>query len=163
MMVQIRDARAADADAIARIYNHYIRDTIITFEETDVTPQEMARRIAEVTVRYPWLVGEENGAVAGYAYGAQWADRSAYRHSVQSSIYLAHDATGRGLGTQLYQALLARLRQQPIHAVLGGISLPNAASVALHEKCGFEKVAHFSEVGFKFGRWIDVGYWQITL
>jgi phosphinothricin acetyltransferase len=162
-MMTIRDGQAADADAIARIYNHYIRNTIITFEEADVTPQEMARRIADVTARYPWLVGEESGAIIGYAYAGQWAERASYRHSAQSSIYLAESAMGRGLGTQLYQALLARLRVEPIHAVLGGISLPNAASIALHEKCGFKKVAHFSEVGFKFGRWIDVGYWQITL
>lgn len=161
--MRVRDAQASDAEAIARIYNHFVRTSIVTFEEVEVTPAEMARRVADVTKSYPWLVGEENGTVIGYAYAGQWNDRVAYRHSVQSSIYLAHGATGRGFGTQIYRTLFARLRDQPVHAIIGGISLPNAASVALHEKCGFKKVALFPEVGFKFGRWIDVGYWQIIL
>jgi phosphinothricin acetyltransferase len=106
---------------------------------------------------------EQPSAVRGYAYATPWRTRAAYRHSVESSIYLAPDVGGRGLGRRLYQALLAALRPLEVHAVIGGVSLPNPASIALHERMGFRKVAHFSEVGRKFDRWIDVGYWQLML
>jgi phosphinothricin acetyltransferase len=161
--MNIRDAALTDADAICRIYNRHVFDTIVTFEEVQVYPAEMASRIADVTADFPWLVIEEDGAIVGYAYAAKHRLRSAYRFSVESTIYLKDDVARRGLGTALYRALLARLPRHGVHVVLGGIALPNAASVALHEKCGFRKVAHFEEVGFKFGRWIDVGYWQLTL
>src|ERR1700704_1057311 len=162
--VTIRSATARDADAICAIYNPHIRDTIVSFEEIEVPIPEMAERIAGVTQNFPWLVAEQNVALLGYAYAGFFSDRSAYRHSVFSTIYVHEKAQRRGIGTALYSALLERLRAAPhVHAVLGGIALPNAASVALHEKCGFKKVAHLSEVGFKFGRWIDVGYWQIAL
>ena len=98
----------------------------------------------------------------GYAYAAPWRARAAYRHSVETSIYLAPGAGGRGLGARLYRALFAALPSH-VHAAIGGVSLPNPASVALHERLGFRKVAHFREVGRKFGRWIDVGYWQRLL
>ncbi len=162
--ITIRSATAGDAQAICGIYNPHIRNTIVSFEEIEVPIPEMAERIAGVTQNFPWLVAEENGALLGYAYAAFFTDRSAYRHSVFSTIYVHDKAQRRGIGTALYSALLERLRAAPhVHAVLGGIALPNAASVALHEKCGFKKVAHLSEVGFKFGQWIDVGYWQIAL
>jgi phosphinothricin acetyltransferase len=161
--MQIRDATLADAEAVCHIYNPYIRDTIISFEETEVSAEEMRARMASVMAEYPWLMAERDGAVLGYAYAGRWQERVAYRHSALVSVYVSMGATGRGIGTQLYRALFERLRALPVHVVLGGISLPNAASVALHEKFGFEKVAHFPEVGFKFGRWIDVGYWQCRL
>ena len=162
--IMIRAAVARDAEAICAIYNPHIRDTIVSFEEIEVPVREMAERIASVTQSFPWLVAEQNGATVGYAYAGFFSDRSAYRHSVFSTIYVHEKAQRKGIGTTLYSALLERLRVAPhVHAVLGGIALPNAASVALHEKCGFKKVAHLSEVGFKFGRWIDVGYWQIVL
>ncbi len=162
--ITIRSATAGDAQAICGIYNPHIRDTIVSFEEIEVPIPEMAERIAGVTQNFPWLVAEENGALLGYAYAGFFTDRSAYRYSVFSTIYVDEKAQRRGIGTTLYSALLERLRAAPhVHAVLGGIALPNAASVALHEKCGFKKVAHLSEVGFKFGQWIDVGYWQIAL
>ena len=162
--IMIRAAVARDAEAICAIYNPHIRDTIVSFEEIEVPVREMAERIASVTQSFPWLVAEQNGATVGYAYAGFFSDRSAYRHSVFSTIYVHEKAQRKGIGTTLYSALLERLRAAPhVHAVLGGIALPNAASVALHEKCGFKKVAHLSEVGFKFGRWIDVGYWQIVL
>jgi len=160
----IRPAQPADAAAIARIYNHYIQNTIITFEEEPVAASEMAVRLAAVSsVSLPWLLVESSGQVAGFAYASPWKSRSGYRYSVESTIYLDPARSGFGLGTLLYAALLDDLRQRPLHLVVGGIALPNAASVRLHEKLGFRKVAHFSQVGFKFGRWIDVGYWQLTL
>ena len=159
----LRSCRPSDAMQICAIYNHYVRDTVVTFEEAPVADDEMAQRIVDVTQRQPWLVLEENGVILGYAYATAWKTRSAYRHSVESTVYLSRSATGRGLGTQLYQALIADLRARDTHCFIGGISLPNAASVALHEKLGFKRIGQFSEIGWKFGQWVDVGYWQRVL
>ena len=159
----IRAATPDDASDIAVIYNHYIATTSISFEEEPVAPQEMARRIADVSARLPWYVLEEDGRVVGYAYATPWRVRSAYRFSAETSVYLSPAHAGRGIGTRLYQALLAELRLRGIHMAIGGIAQPNPASVALHESLGFEKVAHFKEVGRKFERWVDVGYWELRL
>lgn len=159
----IRPAVASDAAALAAIYNPYIEKTVITFEEQPITPAEIAQRVEEVrAASLPWLVVEAGGQVGGYAYASKWKGRCAYRYSVESTVYLDAQQTGKGLGTQLYRALLDELLRQKIHAVIGGIALPNETSVKLHERLGFKKVAHFPEVGFKFGRWVDVGYWQLT-
>lgn len=160
----IRMAAAADAAALARIYNHYVRETIVTFEEEPVADVEMARRLADVqAASLPWLVAEEEGGVVGYACARPWKPRRGYRFSTEVSVYLDASHGGRGLGTKLYAQLLTELRTRRIHAAMGGIALPNDASVRLHEKLGFEKVAHFREVGFKLGAWIDVGYWEKIL
>jgi phosphinothricin acetyltransferase len=160
----IRTATASDADTITRIYNHYILNTTITFEEQAISTEEMAERIAEVqAASLPWLVAEQDGQIVGYAYASKWKGRCAYRFSVESTVYLDASAVRKGYGSLLYQQLFAALRECGMHVVMGGIALPNPASVALHEKLGFKKVAHFSEVGFKFEKWIDVGYWQIKL
>ena len=159
----IRDCTLADAAQICEIYNHYVRETVVTFEEAPVDEVEMARRISEITSRLPWLVCETDGVIVGYAYASSWKVRAAYRHAVESSIYLAPSATGRGLGTQLYKKLIADLRQRGLHCVIGGAALPNPASVLLHERLGFEKVAQFRQVGFKFERWVDVAYWELIL
>lgn len=160
----IRPATLADAETIARIYNHYVANTVITFETDGVDTAEIAGRMAEIEAAgLPWLVAENVGKVQGFAYASKWKGRCAYRFSVETTVYVDKDVIANGLGSLLYAALLARLREGPTHAAMGGIALPNAASIALHEKLGFEKVAHFKEVGFKFDRWIDVGYWQLTL
>jgi L-amino acid N-acyltransferase YncA len=162
--LNMRDARVDDAEAIASIYNHYVLTTSISFEETEVSAIDMAGRIADVQAAgLPWLVVEIDGAIAGYAYATKWRVRHAYRFSVESSVYLDHERAGKGVGSALYRVVLDRLRVGGYHLAIGGIALPNAASVALHEKMGFVKVAHFSEVGFKFGKWTDVGYWQLVL
>lgn len=164
MTSALRPVRKADLPALARIYNHFVRETVVTFDETPVTAREMGRRAREVAAAgLPWLVAVEDGTVAGYAYASKWKGRCAYRFTVESSVYLAPGREGRGLGTRLYRALFAILRKKGVHAVIGGISLPNPASVALHEKFGMKRVARFPEVGFKFGRWVDVGYWQALL
>jgi L-amino acid N-acyltransferase YncA len=157
----IRACVSTDAAAIAEVYNHYVRETVVTFEEVPVSVDEMARRIVEIGARFPWLVWEDAGAVVGYAYASAWKSRSAYRFSVESTIYLAAGHHGGGIGTKLYGALLAELKTRNFHTVIGGIALPNPASVALHEKLGFVKIAQFAEVGRKFDRWVDVGYWQV--
>lgn len=160
----IRRALISDADAVARIYNHYIRNTFVTFEETQLSAREMAARIEELdAASLPWLVMEHDEQVIGYAYASKWKGRCAYRYSVESTVYLDPAHAGQGRGTALYTALFAALRDNGMHIVIGGIALPNAASVALHEKLGMQKVAHFQEVGFKLARWIDVGYWQMKL
>ena len=162
-MVMIRAAVAADAPRICEIYNHYVQTTVITFEEKAVTPPEMTQRIADVTATFPWLVYEAGGTILGYAYAAAWHKRSAYRYSVESTIYLAPDATRQGVGRQLYGMLIRELRAAGLHCMLGGIALPNEPSVALHEKLGFTKIGHIKEVGWKLDRWVDVGYWQLVL
>ena len=160
----IRLAKAEDAAEIANIYNYYVANTAVTFEEAPVCVDEMSKRIQErISLGLPWLVTEKKGAIQGYAYASKWKARNAYRHSVEVTVYLSHLATSQGWGSQLYQQLFKQLKQSPVHAAIGGIALPNKASVALHEKFGMKKVAHFEEVGFKFNQWVDVGYWQIKL
>ncbi len=159
----LRQCTPSDAAQICDIYNHYVRETVITFEESPVVETEMAKRITDITSRLPWLVWETDGVIVGYAYASPWKVRAAYRHAVESSIYLSPQATGRGLGSRLYTALIADLRQRGLHCVIGGAALPNPASVSLHEKLGFEKVAQFRQVGFKFGQWVDVAYWELML
>ncbi len=161
--ITIRSATAGDAQAICGIYNPHIRGTIVSFEEIEVPIPEMAERIIGVTQSFPWLVATRADTVLGYAYASKWHGRTAYRHSAETTIYVEEAARGHGVGKELYCALLDRLRAMSLRTALALIALPNAASVALHEKCGFKKVAHLSEVGFKFGQWIDVGYWQIAL
>jgi len=158
----IREVTDQDASAITHIYNHYIINHTATFELEEVTSSIMLQRIKAVKQnKLPWLVLEnENAEVIGYAYASKWKERLAYKNSVEITIYLDHHLTQKGLGTSLYHAIFTLLKQRNIHAVMAGISLPNNASVALHEKFGMEKVAHFSEVGQKFNQWIDVGYWQ---
>jgi L-amino acid N-acyltransferase YncA len=156
-----REALAADAEQLAAIYNHYIEHTIVTFEEVPVSARDMADRLAEIhSASYPWLVAEDAGHVVGFAYGAPWKNRVGYRFSSEITVYLADGMARRGLGSRLYGVLLPELRSRGIHTVLGGIALPNEGSVALHEKFGMRKVAHLSDIGYKFGTWIDVGYWQ---
>ena len=160
----IRHAHAGDAARLADIYNHYVTTTTITFEETPVGADEMRERVEEVQASgLPFLVIEHDARVAGYAHASKWKGRCAYRYSVEISAYIERECLGQGLGSQLYERLMPSLKAGGIHAVIGGIALPNAASVRLHEKFGLRQVATFPQVGFKFGRWIDVGYWQITL
>jgi L-amino acid N-acyltransferase YncA len=160
----IRPASAADAERICTIYNHYVASTTISFEEEPVAAADIAQRIADVAAaQLPWLVMEDGGKLIGYAYATKWRVRAAYRFAVESSVYFDPDHAGKGAGRVLYEALLAELRQRELHLVIGGIAQPNEASVRLHERLGFQKVAHFSEVGLKFGQWIDVGYWQLKL
>jgi phosphinothricin acetyltransferase len=160
----VRAATADDAAAVARIYNHYIRETIVTFEEVEVSPSEIARRMQDVaSASLPWLVAERDAEVVGYAYAGRWHSRSAYRFSVETAVYLDAGHTRAGIGSLLYDRLFPMLGARGIHAVMAGIALPNPSSIALHEKFGFVKVAHLIEVGFKLARWIDVGYWQRLL
>jgi phosphinothricin acetyltransferase len=160
----IRSATEEDSHAIATIYNHYVLNTSVTFEEQAVSSTEVSSRISNVLGdSLPYLVAVEDDLVVGYAYAAKWQERSAYRYSAETTIYLQSRYVGKKLGGKLYSVLLAHLAERGMHVAIGGIALPNARSVALHEKLGFRKVAHYKEVGFKFNSWIDVGYWQRVL
>lgn len=160
---RIRPVTPRDAAAICAIYNPYVRDTVISFEQTPVSEAEMAQRIRDTTALYPWLVADVDAKVVAYAYATRWRTRAAYDATLESTIYVDTAFTGRGIARPLYGALLRELKSRGVHAVVGCIALPNAASVALHERCGFVKVAHFPQVGRKFERWVDVGFWQATL
>ncbi len=163
-LITVRAATADDAVPITAIYNHFVDHTVVTFEEERVSPVEFATRMTAVwAATLPFLVAEQDDRIAGYAYASKWKERSGYRFSVEASVYLAPDAAGRGIGSRLYGALFPLLEARGVHAVMGGIALPNDASVALHEKFGMHKVAHFEQTGFKFDRWIDVGYWERIL
>ena len=168
----LRDATSDDGAALARIYNPYIRETVITFEVEELTDADMAARVAKVQgAGLPWLVADGDGAVLGYAYAGPFRERAAYMHTLETSIYLDLAARGRGIGTALFAELFSRLSDldpdrsahAPVHAVMGGIALPNESSVALHERFGMTHVGTFPDVGRKFDRWIDVGFWQATL
>lgn len=159
----IRDVSVNDSQKVVEIYNYYIKNTSITFEEVPLTNEDMKERIMSRNLKLPWIVYEENNEILGYAYATEWKLRSAYKFSVESTIYLKYDVLGKGLGTKLYKELLNRVESENIHVVIGGIALPNKQSVALHEKLGFVKVAQFKEVGYKFDKWIDVGYWELIL
>jgi L-amino acid N-acyltransferase YncA len=159
--MNVRKVVVEDAEAIAGIYNYYIENTVITFEEDPVSVDTMASRIESISAKYPYMVIEDKNGLIGYAYATEWKARSAYRYSTEVTVYLDHLKTGKGAGSILFSALLDGIKKTNLHVVIGGIALPNIASVALHEKFGFRKVAHFEEIGCKFGRWIDVGYWEM--
>lgn len=161
--MEIRLVEVTDAVHICEIYNYYVLNSVATFVEVPVSVAEMEIKIQTISAEFPWFVYEENGEVLGYAYANKWNERAAYRHSLESSIYLKNDALGKGVGSRLYQTLIDEISKSSYHVVIGGISLPNEASVRLHEKFGYQKAAHYKEVGFKFGKWIDVGYWQLLL
>jgi phosphinothricin acetyltransferase len=158
----IRDVQLTDAKAICDIYNYYITDTVVTFEETTLASNDIKKRILALQAdNYPWLVAlNDSGQLIGYAYAAKWRERFSFRFTAEVTVYLSPQHFGKGVGSSLYQALFRVLKNRDIHRVIGGITLPNPESVALHEKFSMTKVAHFNEVGLKFNRWLDVGFWQ---
>ena len=162
---KIRSASHSDAPQIAAIYDPYVVGASISFEEQLVSFQGIEQRMTEIgDASLPYLVLENaQSAVIGYAYASKWKGPRAYNFTVETSIYLAESAAGKGLGAQLYRALLDQLRAKKVQVAIAGIALPNKTSIALHEKLGFERAAHFREVDFKSEKWIDVGYWQLFL
>jgi phosphinothricin acetyltransferase len=159
----LRPVREEDAPKIAGIYNYYIENTPITFEEEPLSPAEMVRRIRAVSAAYPWIVWEGEEGLSGYIYANRWKDRASFRYAAELSIYLRRGSEGRGIGSALMKGLLDELRNTNINALLAGITLPNPRSIALHEKFGFEKAARFKEAGWKLGEWRDLGYWELLL
>lgn len=152
-----------DAAACAAIYAPSVEESIISFEERAPDAAEMAARISRVSLTHPWLVAEEGGEVVGYAYAGRFKERPVYRWSAGVSVYVAAGRTGQGLGRALYEELFARLRRQGFYVACAGITLPNAASVALHEHLGFVAAGVTRRIGWKRGAWRDVGWWQLEL
>lgn len=160
---EISTAELVDASAISKIYNHYIRESVVTFELEEIDSHEMQRRMTSTMADYPWLTLKVDGELLGYAYATKWRERVAYQSTAETAIYLHKDAIGKGYGKPLYEALIKEMTERKFHVLMGVIALPNRESSALHERLGFKKAAHFNEVGYKFDRWVDVGYWQMTL
>jgi phosphinothricin acetyltransferase len=163
MAAQITFADESDAAAIASIYRPIVESTAISFETVPPDREEIARRIVETTREHPWLVCEIGGRVAGYAYATKHRVRSAYRWSVDTSVYVDESFRQSGVGRGLYGSLFAILSVQGYFNAFAGIALPNAASVGLHEAVGFRKIGVYQRVGYKFGEWRDVGWWQLEL
>jgi L-amino acid N-acyltransferase YncA len=159
----IRMATPADGAAVASVYRPYVESTVITFEVTAPDEEEMRSRIATTLRRYPWLVYEVHGQVAGYAYASAHRTRAAYQWSVDTAIYLRREAHGQGIGRRLYEALFPMLVRQGFVHAYAGITLPNPGSVGLHEAVGFSPVGVYRNVGYKLGQWHDVGWWHRQL
>jgi phosphinothricin acetyltransferase len=161
----IRPIHDNDIAAVTDIYNFYVINSVATFETEPVTVDDMSQRVTKVHSQdFPWLVAEnEEGRIVGYAYASTWKERYAYRFTAEITVYLASNTLQKGIGTQLYSTLFSSLQQCSITNVIGCITLPNKASEVLHEKFGMEKVGHFKKVGYKFDKWLDVGFWQGSL
>jgi L-amino acid N-acyltransferase YncA len=160
MSIGIRLVRPTDAPAITAIYAHYVAETVISFEMVPPTVDEMARRMEKTLAQFPWLVATERDAVVGYAYAGKHSERAAYQWSADVSVYLHNEWHGRGIGRALYSTLFNMLRALGYINVYGGITLPNPASVGLHEAMGLTPVGVYHHVGYKYGAWHDVGWWQ---
>jgi L-amino acid N-acyltransferase YncA len=159
----VRIARPEDAPAIQAIYAPYVAETAISFELEPPSVEDVAGRMKRAGSAFPWLVFEQRGQVLGYAYASAHRERAAYGWSADSTVYVARGAHRRGIGRALYGRLISILGLQGFHCLFGGITLPNAGSVALHEACGFRHVGVYREVGFKLGAWHDVGWWGLHL
>jgi L-amino acid N-acyltransferase YncA len=159
----VRDASEGDAAACAAIYAPYVIDTAITFETEPPSEADMAKRIAASAQRHAWLVLESDGQVAGYAYGAPFHSRAAYRWACEVSVYLENGRRRTGAGRMLYEALFPRLAERGFRMAVAGMTLPNDASVGLHRAVGFEAVGTYRRIGFKHGRWHDVEWTQRAL
>jgi L-amino acid N-acyltransferase YncA len=158
--ILIRPATEADAPRLLDIYRPYVEHTAVSFELEPPTVEVFAARIAKSLAGWAWLVAEVDGIVAGYAYGTAHRERAAYAKTVETGVYLDAAYHGRGVGRALYTELLRVLAAKGFHRAVAGITLPNPASVGLHERFGFERIGVYKEVGFKFGRWHDTVWYQ---
>ena len=163
MAATIRLATDDDAAQIQAIYAPYVRDTPVSFEVDPPTVDEMRRRVREALRRLPWLVCDAGDTVIGYAYAGKHHARAAYDWSVDVSVYIERSAHRFGIGRGLYTSLLKLLELQGFYNAYAGITLPNAASVALHQALGFQPVGIYRSVGYKLGAWHDVGWWELGL
>lgn len=159
----IRTAEIEDVPMILDIYSYYVENTTITFEIKPPDIEEMKRRLIETVKTFDWIIYELNETIAGYAYYTKFRERKAYDYSCETTVYVHKDLTGKGIGSALYGQLINRLEKTSKAVAIGGISLPNDASVRLHEKLGFKNIGILKNVGRKFNKWIDVGYWELEL
>jgi L-amino acid N-acyltransferase YncA len=163
MAAHIRFAEPADAAGILAIYGPYCESTCVSFEIVAPTLEQMQERIRRITADYPWIIAELDGQIIGYVYASRHHERAAYRWSVDVAVYIAPGQHRRGVGRILYETLFSILREQGLFKAFAGITLPNSGSVGLHESMGFRPVAVLEGIGHKFGRWLDVGWWQLDL
>jgi phosphinothricin acetyltransferase len=161
-MISVRDFEARDVAPANALTNWYIEHTAVHFATEPASDEGFEAMWRAGSRTHPWLAAEVLGRFAGYAKAGPWRERAAYRHTCETGIYIERGMEGRGVGMALYGELLPRLRAAGVHAVVGGMTLPNPASAALHERAGFTKVAHFPQVGHKLGQWHDVGFWQLV-
>ena len=159
----IRAVRTEDAAEILAIYSPFITNTAVSFEYEVPSVDEISRRISDTTAKYPWVVWEENGRVLGYAYASSHRARPAYQWSVEVSVYLHPDARRKGIATLLYHDLFDQLRSSGFYNAYAGITLPNEASVGFHESLGFAPIGVYPRIGYKHGKWHDVGWWRLRL
>jgi len=159
----IRPAELDDAPQIAAIYRPFCEESSVSFETEAPGAAEMASRIERVSRRHHWLVDDDGGVVAGYAYASPHRERAAYRWAVEVTIYMHERYRGQGRGRALYEELFERLRRQGMFKAYAGIALPNPQSQALHESMGFTPVGIYRKIGYKLGAWRDVGWWELAL
>lgn len=159
----IREVHPDDAAQIAGIYNRYILETTISFETQPLSAEDMRKRIEEISSYFPYLVAENNGKLIGYCYAHPWKERAAYCKTLETTIYLASEAKGKGLGTRLMDRLIDECRNRGYHVLIACITAENEESCQFHERLGFKKVSHFEQVGQKFGRWLDVADYELIL
>jgi phosphinothricin acetyltransferase len=159
----IRPVTPKDAEALCAIYNYYVLNTTATFEEEPVQAAEMDARIQNITKDFPWYVYEEDGNVIAYAYLHYYHTRSAYRFTVEDSIYVKNGCQRHGIGAQLLTLLINDAKKLGKHSIMAILGIPNPASAALHQKCGFQKIADMGELGYKFDQWASVGLWKLRI
>lgn len=159
----IREAFKEDIVGLLEVYRPYIEETSISFETTVPSLKEFENRFDSITSKYPWLICEIDGELAGYAYGCAHRHRAGYHWSVECAVYVSNKFHRRGVGKKLYSELFKKLKEMGFANVFAGITLPNEASVKLHEKLGFESIGTFKNIGYKFEKWWDVGWWQLNL
>jgi phosphinothricin acetyltransferase len=159
----IRKATLADTSALLEIYNYYVIHTTVTFDEVALSLNAFTEKLKLILKDYPCIVFEDNNEILGFAYGSKFRPKPAYNYTVESTVYVKNGAHGKQIGSKLYIELLEQLKQRNFKSVLGVLTIPNPASVKLHEKFGFTQVAHLKDVGFKFDTWLDVGIFQLKI
>lgn len=159
----IRPVQIADIQELLDIYNYYVLHTTATFDIEPLTLEAFTHKLNRIKTAYPFIVYELEGEIMGYAYGSRFRPKPAYNYVAESTVYVKHTAHGKSIGTKLYNELIRQLKETNLRTVLGVLTIPNEASIKLHEKFGFKQVAELKEVGFKFGAWQDVGIWQLKL
>jgi phosphinothricin acetyltransferase len=162
-MHSIRPATREDAQAILDIYSPYIDTTSLTFETDQPSLESFAERITNYLHLWPWLVYEQDGIIAGYAYGSRYRERTGYQWCVETSVYVKENLQRKGIATQLYRSLMTILQLQGYRNVYAVVNLPNEKSIRLHEACGFTYLTTYQNVGYKLGQWKHVGWWQLQL
>lgn len=161
--MRIRPVELSDSSAIAEIYNHYILNSVASFETEALSIEMMQKRIQEISVAFPYFVCEIDGNIAGYCYAHPWKERAAYRYSLESTVYISPQYLHKGIGRKLMEKLITSCTERGFHVLIACITGNNEASIALHENLGFKKASHFEKVGYKHNQILDVVDYQLLL